>query len=51
MIKEEMTDLEKDRIIEMAWEDRTTFDYLYAIWFKRTGSYRFNANRNESFKF
>lgn len=24
----ELTDLEKDRIIEMAWEDRTTFDAI-----------------------
>jgi uncharacterized protein (TIGR03643 family) len=23
-----LTDLEKDRIIEMAWEDRTTFDAI-----------------------
>ena len=29
MIKEEMTDLEKDRIIEMAWEDRTTFEAIF----------------------
>ena len=26
--KKELTDLEKDRIIEMAWEDRTTFDAI-----------------------
>ena len=24
-----MTDLEKDRIIEMAWEDRTTFEAIF----------------------
>jgi uncharacterized protein (TIGR03643 family) len=29
MTKEEMTDLEKDRIIEMAWEDRTTFEAIF----------------------
>lgn len=29
MIKQEMTDLEKDRIIEMAWEDRTTFEAIF----------------------
>lgn len=28
MIKKELTDLEKDRIVEMAWEDRTTFDAI-----------------------
>ena len=27
-MKKEFTDLEKDRIIEMAWEDRTTFDAI-----------------------
>ncbi|WP_262711301.1 TIGR03643 family protein [Flavobacterium sp. GT3P67] len=27
-IKKELTDLDKDRIIEMAWEDRTTFDAI-----------------------
>lgn len=27
-MKRELTDLEKDRIIEMAWEDRTTFDAI-----------------------
>lgn len=26
--KKVLTDLEKDRIIEMAWEDRTTFDSI-----------------------
>ncbi len=26
----EFTDIEKDRIIEMAWEDRTTFDAIKA---------------------
>ena len=26
--KRELTDLEKDRVIEMAWEDRTTFDAI-----------------------
>ena len=26
--KKELTELEKDRIIEMAWEDRTTFDAI-----------------------
>ncbi|MBC7641809.1 MAG: TIGR03643 family protein [Flavobacterium sp.] len=26
--KKELTDIEKDRIIEMAWEDRTTFDAI-----------------------
>lgn len=29
MIKQEMTELEKDRIIEMAWEDRTTFEAIF----------------------
>ena len=29
MTREEMTDLEKDRIIEMAWEDRTTFEAIF----------------------
>ncbi len=29
-IKKQLTDLEKDRIIEMAWEDRTTFDAILA---------------------
>jgi len=29
MTKEKMTDLEKDRIIEMAWEDRTTFEAIF----------------------
>ena len=29
MTKEEMTEQEKDRIIEMAWEDRTTFDAIF----------------------
>jgi uncharacterized protein (TIGR03643 family) len=29
-IKKQLTDLEKDRIIEMAWEDRTTFDSILA---------------------
>ena len=27
-MKKELSDLEKDRIIEMAWEDRTTFDSI-----------------------
>lgn len=27
-MKKELTDLDKDRIIEMAWEDRTTFDAI-----------------------
>lgn len=27
-MKLELTDLEKDRIIEMAWEDRTTFEVI-----------------------
>ncbi|WP_262710831.1 TIGR03643 family protein [Flavobacterium franklandianum] len=27
-MKKEFTDIEKDRIIEMAWEDRTTFDSI-----------------------
>lgn len=27
-IKKELTDLDKDRIIEMAWEDRTTFEAI-----------------------
>ncbi len=26
--QKELTDIEKDRIIEMAWEDRTTFDAI-----------------------
>jgi uncharacterized protein (TIGR03643 family) len=29
-IKKQLTDIEKDRIIEMAWEDRTTFDSILA---------------------
>lgn len=29
-MKKELTDLDKDRIIEMAWEDRTTFDAILA---------------------
>ncbi|MEO8253911.1 MAG: TIGR03643 family protein [Flavobacterium sp.] len=28
-MKKELTDLEKDRIIEMAWEDRTTFESIH----------------------
>jgi uncharacterized protein (TIGR03643 family) len=27
-LKKELSDIEKDRIIEMAWEDRTTFDAI-----------------------
>ncbi len=27
-MKKEFSDIEKDRIIEMAWEDRTTFDAI-----------------------
>lgn len=27
-MKRELTDIDKDRIIEMAWEDRTTFDAI-----------------------
>lgn len=27
-MKRELTDIEKDRIIEMAWEDRTTFEAI-----------------------
>ena len=27
-IKKELNDIDKDRIIEMAWEDRTTFDAI-----------------------
>jgi uncharacterized protein (TIGR03643 family) len=27
-MKKVLTDLEKDRIIEMAWEDRTTFEAI-----------------------
>jgi uncharacterized protein (TIGR03643 family) len=27
-MKKELNDLEKDRIIEMAWEDRTTFEAI-----------------------
>jgi uncharacterized protein (TIGR03643 family) len=27
-LKIELTDLEKDRVIEMAWEDRTTFEAI-----------------------
>lgn len=27
-MKKELTDIEKDRVIEMAWEDRTTFDAI-----------------------
>ena len=27
-MKKELSDLDKDRIIEMAWEDRTTFDAI-----------------------
>ncbi|NRT11128.1 TIGR03643 family protein [Flavobacterium sp. 14A] len=28
-MRPELTDLEKDRIIEMAWEDRTTFEAIH----------------------
>lgn len=28
-MRRELTDLEKDRIIEMAWEDRTTFEAIH----------------------
>lgn len=28
MIEHNLSDLEKDRVIEMAWEDRTTFDAI-----------------------
>jgi uncharacterized protein (TIGR03643 family) len=28
MTEQPLTDLEKDRVIEMAWEDRTTFDAI-----------------------
>ena len=28
-MRPELTDLEKDRIIEMAWEDRTTFESIH----------------------
>ena len=27
-MKKELSDIDKDRIIEMAWEDRTTFDAI-----------------------
>jgi uncharacterized protein (TIGR03643 family) len=27
-LKKELSEIEKDRIIEMAWEDRTTFDAI-----------------------
>jgi len=27
-LKKDLSDVEKDRIIEMAWEDRTTFDAI-----------------------
>ena len=27
-MKKELTNIEKDRVIEMAWEDRTTFDAI-----------------------
>ncbi len=29
-MKIELSDIEKDRIVEMAWEDRTTFDAIKA---------------------
>lgn len=29
-LKKQLTDIKKDRIIEMAWEDRTTFDAILA---------------------
>jgi uncharacterized protein (TIGR03643 family) len=29
LLKKELTDLKIDRIIEMAWEDRTTFDAIH----------------------
>jgi uncharacterized protein (TIGR03643 family) len=29
LLKKELTNLEIDRIIEMAWEDRTTFDAIH----------------------
>jgi uncharacterized protein (TIGR03643 family) len=28
-LKKKLTDIEKDRILEMAWEDRTTFDAIF----------------------
>ncbi|CAM2913246.1 TIGR03643 family protein [Flavobacterium frigoris] len=28
MVEHNLSDLEKDRVIEMAWEDRTTFDAI-----------------------
>ena len=34
------TDKETDRIIEMAWEDRTTFDAIkMQVWLKRKRCY------------
>jgi uncharacterized protein (TIGR03643 family) len=29
MVEAHLTDLEKDRVIEMAWEDRTTFEAIF----------------------
>ena len=29
MVAAHLTDLEKDRVIEMAWEDRTTFEAIH----------------------
>jgi hypothetical protein len=48
MTEQPLTDLEKDRVIEMAWEDRTTFDAILLQFGLRAGSYRPNAQRNET---
>jgi uncharacterized protein (TIGR03643 family) len=50
MTEQPLTDLEKDRVIEMAWEDRTTFDAIL-LNLERAGSYRPNAQRNETKSF
>jgi uncharacterized protein (TIGR03643 family) len=43
MTEQPLTDLEKDRVIEMAWEDRTTFDAIL-LNLERAGSYRLMRN-------
>jgi hypothetical protein len=38
-------------VIEMAWEDRTTFDAILLNLIKRAGSHRPDAQRNETKSF
>ena len=40
-----------DRVLEMAWEDRTTLSDRVTIWSIRAASHRVNAARNEGFEF